>query len=92
MRTLMLIIILFFICGCKSSDIDLDSNFGVEDETSNIIYVELKGKVRFPGIYEVSSDKYLYEIWPNATNAQVGKMYTDDTGLDDWGAIPAVWK
>ena len=37
-------------------------------------------------------DKYLYEIWPNATNAQVGKMYTDDTGLDDWGAIPAVWK
>ena len=52
----------FFICGCKSSDIDLDSNFGVEDATSNIIYVELKGKVRFPGIYEVSSDKYLYEI------------------------------
>ena len=34
---------------------------------------------------------YLYDIWPDATNAQVGNMYKDDTGLDDYANIPSVW-
>jgi hypothetical protein len=34
---------------------------------------------------------YLYDIWPSATNAQVGSMYKDDTKLDDYANIPSVW-
>lgn len=36
--------------------------------------------------------QYFYEVWPSATSAQVGKMYSDDTGLADWGMIPSDWK
>ena len=33
-----------------------------QKEPTEIIYVELKGKVSFPGIYEINNSKYLYEI------------------------------
>ncbi|MFQ6702689.1 MAG: hypothetical protein ACLRFO_00595 [Alphaproteobacteria bacterium] len=36
--------------------------------------------------------KYLYEIWPDATWDQVGAMYYEATGLDDYDNIPDVWK
>ncbi|MFQ6703119.1 MAG: hypothetical protein ACLRFO_02870 [Alphaproteobacteria bacterium] len=36
--------------------------------------------------------KYLYEIWPDATYEQVGAMYHEATGLDDYGYIPDAWK
>lgn len=39
-----------------------------------------------------SNGKYLYEIWPDATKAQVGKAYESATGLSDYADIPAQWK
>lgn len=35
--------------------------------------------------------RFLYDIWPSAMSAQVGKMYTDDMGLTDYENIPSVW-
>ena len=35
--------------------------------------------------------QYLYEIWPDATEDQVGSMYTGATGLEDYRCIPTVW-
>lgn len=39
-----------------------------------------------------SDGKYLYEIWPNATTNQVGKMYEGATGLSDFEFLPSAWK
>ena len=39
-----------------------------------------------------SNGKYLYEIWPDATKAQVGKAYEGTTGLSDYADIPTQWK
>ncbi len=36
--------------------------------------------------------EYLYNIWPDATTAQIGDMYYNATGLDDYADIPSVWK
>lgn len=36
--------------------------------------------------------KYLYEIWPDATSAQVGYMYYNAKQLTDYADIPAAWK
>ena len=36
--------------------------------------------------------QYLYEIWPDATNVQVGSMYSGATGLTDYADIPSPWK
>ena len=35
--------------------------------------------------------QYLYEIWPDATGFQVGNMYSNATGLEDYRCIPTVW-
>ena len=35
--------------------------------------------------------KYLYEIWPYATEDQVGDMYSGATGLEDYRCIPTNW-
>ena len=34
---------------------------------------------------------YLYEIWPDATEEQVGGMYTESSGLSDYECIPVAW-
>ena len=36
--------------------------------------------------------RYLYEIWPDAEAYQVGRMYYEATGLDDYADIPDKWK
>lgn len=36
--------------------------------------------------------EYLYNRWPNATSAQVGGMYMNDTRLTDYVSIPSAWK
>ena len=61
MKTLLLGIILFLLSGCHNPKITLEENL-TNEEKSEVIYVELKGKVCFPGIYEINSSKYLYEI------------------------------
>lgn len=62
MKTLKLFIILFLLCGCQKNNPENDQIEFEQNETSKTLYVELKGKVRFPGIYEINSEKYLYEI------------------------------
>ena len=52
MKAHLLIIILFLLVGCKKQDYDIDIN-NDQEEVKEIIYVELKGKVSFPGIYEL---------------------------------------
>ena len=37
-------------------------------------------------------NKYLYEIWPDATEYQVEGMYIGATGLSDWCQIPSLWR
>ncbi|MBR3782421.1 MAG: hypothetical protein IKL14_03485, partial [Alphaproteobacteria bacterium] len=34
---------------------------------------------------------YLYEIWPDATEEQVGGMYAESSGLSDYESIPVAW-
>ena len=36
--------------------------------------------------------KYLYEVWPDVSSADVGSMYYNCTGLTDYADIPAAWK
>ncbi len=36
--------------------------------------------------------RYLYEIWPDASKAQVDNMYYRANGLTDYADIPTVWK
>ena len=36
--------------------------------------------------------QYLYEIWPDATEDQVGGMYGIATKLSDYSSIPSAWK
>lgn len=36
--------------------------------------------------------QYLYNIWPNATDTQIGDMYYNATGLSDYSSIPDIWK
>lgn len=62
MKTLILFIILFLLSGCNKDQINIDNLENEKEQTSEILYVELKGKVRFPGIYEINGEKYLYEI------------------------------
>ena len=61
MKTLLLIIILFLLSGCSKPEVNITNDL-LQEENSEIIYVELKGKVSFPGIYEINNSKYLYEI------------------------------
>ena len=35
---------------------------------------------------------YLYDVFPTATWAQVGSMYSGVTGLSDYASIPSAWK
>lgn len=35
--------------------------------------------------------RYLYEIWPDATYAQVRNMYSGSTELSDYNCIPTAW-
>ena len=35
--------------------------------------------------------QYLYDIWPDATEDEVGGMYEGATGLDDYKYIPTAW-
>lgn len=36
--------------------------------------------------------RYLYEIWPEATAAQVQNMYQNCSKLDDYSTMPEVWR
>ena len=58
LKGVFLIIILFMLCSCEE-DVYIHED---ELEKNDSIMINITGKVKFPGIYEVQSEKYLYEI------------------------------
>ena len=58
MKIIFLLIFLFFLFGCSSEEIIIENSLN----ESNIIYVNVTGKVKFPGIYQLQEQKYLYEV------------------------------
>ena len=58
MKKIIWLLMLLFLWGCNSEEI----SFEKENNESNLIYVNVIGKVKFPGIYQLQEQKYLYEI------------------------------
>ena len=58
MKKIFLLIFLFFLFGCSSEEIIIENGLN----ESNTIYVNVTGKVKFPGIYQLQEQKYLYEV------------------------------
>lgn len=58
MKKIFLLIFLFFLFGCSSEEIIIENSLN----ESNVIYVNVTGKVKFPGIYQLQEQKYLYEV------------------------------
>lgn len=58
-RYLYLIGLLLILSSCMNNNTSISFS---EEKTKSTILVEIKGKVQFPGIYEVESDIYLYEL------------------------------
>ena len=54
----LLLLFCFFTNGCETNEIILTN----ETSDSNLILVNVQGKVKFPGIYTLNQEKYLYEI------------------------------
>ena len=54
----LIILLCLFLIGCEKNEIVFS------DETSNTkeILVNIQGKVKFPGIYTLKEEKYLYEV------------------------------
>lgn len=56
---LMLVFLYFGLYACENNDVEIID----EDENENVeILVNIQGKVKFPGIYRINQEKYLYEI------------------------------
>ena len=55
-----LLLFSFILIGCDEDDLNLTQNN--KNETIDLVVVEIKGKIKFPGIYEVKKDSYLYEL------------------------------
>lgn len=54
----LLLLFCFLTNGCETNEIILTN----ETSDSNLILVNVQGKVKFPGIYTLNQEKYLYEI------------------------------
>ncbi len=67
----------------------LDTNAPLADW---VFYSTFSGCASLTGPSARINGKYLYEIWPNATNMQVSGTYSGATGLSDYANIPNVWK
>ncbi|MBR4860183.1 MAG: hypothetical protein IKV10_02685 [Alphaproteobacteria bacterium] len=59
---------------------------------ANMFYRMFYGDKKLTGYSVKSNGKYLYEIWPNATSAQVGGMYSSCNKLSDYRSIPSAWR
>ena len=84
MKTLILFIILFLLSGCNKDEINIENIENEKEQTSEILYVELKGKVRFPGIYEINGEKYLYEI------VEIAGGLLDSADLDNLNLVELI--
>ncbi|MBQ7949367.1 MAG: hypothetical protein IJ276_00060 [Alphaproteobacteria bacterium] len=85
--------------GCQNMKGDISNVFAGTlsgSAASNMFVQTFQGCSGLTGTSVKSGGKFLYEIWPNATSAQVGDMYTGCTGLTDNNCetgvmIPAIW-
>ena len=58
MKKILIILLILFLYGCESNEIILEN----DNSENNLIYVNVVGKVKFPGIYQIQEPKYLYEV------------------------------
>ena len=70
---------------------DLFGELSGEPQT-NMFYRTFYGDKKLSGYSVKLNGKYLYEIWPNATSAQVGGMYSSCNKLSDYKSIPSAWR
>ena len=85
--------------GCQNMKGDISNVFaGIlsGSAASNMFVQTFQGCSGLTGTSVKLGGKFLYEIWPNATSAQVGDMYTGCTGLTDNNCetgvmMPAIW-
>lgn len=80
--------------GCKNLTGIPENLFGniYGDAQSQMFSNTFSGCSGLTGQSARINGEYLYNIWPDATDAQVGKMYNGATGLSDYDSIPSIWK
>ncbi len=80
--------------GCKGLTSIPDNLFGNISGTAktNMFAGTFSGCTGLQGASATINGQYLYNIWPDATEAQIGDMYFNATGLDDYANIPTTWK
>lgn len=59
---------------------------------SNMFYRTFYGDRKLYGQSTRINGRALYEIWPDATSAQVGGMFGSCNKLSDYRSIPSVWR
>ena len=59
---------------------------------TNMFYRTFYGDKKLTGYSVKLNGQYLYQIWPNATSAQVGGMYSSCNKLSDYRSIPSAWR
>lgn len=62
------------------------------DPQSNMFYRTFYGDRKLYGQSTRINGKALYEIWPDATSAQVGGMFGKCNKLSDYRSIPSAWR
>lgn len=58
----------------------------------NMFYRTFYGDKKLTGYTPKINGQYLYEVWPNATSAQVGGMFGNCNKLSDYRSFPSVWR
>ena len=62
------------------------------DPASGMFYYTFAGCSGLTGDSAKIGDKYLYQIWDDVTEVQVGSCYEGARGLSDYANIPVIWK
>lgn len=58
----------------------------------NMFYRTFYGDKKLTGYTPRINGQYLYEVWPDATSAQVGGMFGSCNKLSDYRSFPSVWR
>ncbi|MDW2974627.1 MAG: hypothetical protein R8M70_01040 [Alphaproteobacteria bacterium] len=62
------------------------------EPAENMFYRTFYGDKKLTGYTPKINGQYLYEVWPNATSAQVGGMFGSCNKLSDYRSFPSVWR
>ena len=62
------------------------------DAQNNMFYRTFYGNKKMTGYSPKINGKYLYEIWPSATTAQVGGMFGSCNKISDYRSMPSAWR